>query len=77
MPVIFDMILGVLPQSNSPGNELRDYFSSTSISQKGTRNYWGIKDKTIDDLIEKIITAESYDDLTLKMRVFRSSFVKG
>ncbi len=65
----FDMILGGLPVSVSPGNELRDYFTSVSVNQKGTMNKWGIKDASVDKLVEKIITAESFEALRLNMRV--------
>lgn len=73
----FDMILGILGASNSPGNELRDYFSSASISQKGTRNQWGIQDPRIDALIEDIITSPTYDYLSMRMRVLDRLLLKG
>lgn len=73
----FDMILGVLGASNSPGNELRDYFSSASISQKGTRNQWGVKDPRIDALVEDIITSPNYEALTVRMKVLDRLLLKG
>lgn len=59
----FDMTIGSIPQSNSPGNEQRDFWASSNADTKGSRNYIGIKDKSIDDLIEKIIRAQSREEL--------------
>lgn len=59
----FDMTVLPIAQSNSPGNEQRDFWGSDKANIKGSRNYAGIKDKAIDDLIEKIIRAPSRDEL--------------
>ncbi len=61
----FDFDMTVLPivQSNSPGNEQRDFWGSEKADIKGARNYIGIKDKVIDELIEKIIRAPSRAEL--------------
>jgi microcin C transport system substrate-binding protein len=59
----FDMTIGVIAQSDSPGNEQRDFWSSNKADMKGSRNYIGIKDKVIDDLVEKIIRAKSREEL--------------
>ncbi len=59
----YDMIIGSIPQSDSPGNEQRDFWGSDKVDIKGSRNYIGIKDKSIDDLIEKIIRAKNREDL--------------
>ncbi len=58
----FDMIVGVIGQSPFPGNEQRFYFSSSSAKEKGSRNYAGISNKAIDNLIEKIIMAKTYEE---------------
>ncbi|PZQ47386.1 MAG: hypothetical protein DI551_03575 [Micavibrio aeruginosavorus] len=59
----FDMTVGSIPQSDSPGNEQRDFWSSANADITGGRNYVGVKDKTVDDLIEKIIRAKSREEL--------------
>ena len=59
----FDMTIGTIPQSDSPGNEQRDFWGSAKADMKGSRNYIGIKDPVIDDLIEKIIRAPNRDEL--------------
>ena len=39
-------------QSDSPGNEQRDYWSSAAAEAPGSRNLAGIEDPVIDELIE-------------------------
>ncbi len=65
----YDMIIGGMGQSASPGNEQRDYWGSDKADMNGSRNYIGIKDTVIDKLIEGIIHAESRADLVTKTRV--------
>lgn len=64
----FDMIMGGIPQSNSPGTELRDYFGTSSVNQKGSRNFAGINSKEIDALIEDVIDADTYEELKIGLR---------
>lgn len=51
----FDMTTVVLPQSDSPGNEQRDYWSSKAADSPGSRNYSGIKDPVVDALVDRVI----------------------
>jgi len=53
----------VTRQSLSPGNEQREYWSSNAAETKGTRNYSGISDPVVDELIEKLISASSREEL--------------
>ncbi|HEX7926747.1 MAG TPA: extracellular solute-binding protein, partial [bacterium] len=55
----FDMIVGRFPQSQSPGNEQRDFWHSQSADQAASRNVIGIKSKAVDALVEAIIQAPS------------------
>jgi microcin C transport system substrate-binding protein len=59
----FDMITAALPQSDSPGNEQRDYWSSRAADAPGSRNYSGIKDPIVDALVDRVIFASDRDDL--------------
>ncbi|MCP4745263.1 MAG: ABC transporter substrate-binding protein [Desulfobacteraceae bacterium] len=59
----FDMIVGSFGQSLSPGNEQRYYWHSEAAGIPGSRNYSGIQNKAVDELVEKIITAETRQDL--------------
>jgi microcin C transport system substrate-binding protein len=64
----FDMIIGSFGQSNSPGNEQRDFWGSTQADQNGSRNTIGIKSPVIDALIERLITATDREDLIASTR---------
>lgn len=64
----FDMTISVFGQSGSPGNEQRDFWGSDKADLSGSRNYIGIKDPAVDDLIGQIIQAKSREDLVIKTR---------
>ena len=59
----FDMVVGSLPQSASPGNEQRDFWYSESADRQGARNLIGIKDPIVDQLVDKIIYATTQEEL--------------
>jgi len=59
----FDIIVASWGQSLSPGNEQRDLWGSQAADRPGSRNLVGIKNPTIDALIEKVIFAKSRDEL--------------
>ncbi|MBX9804803.1 MAG: extracellular solute-binding protein [Alphaproteobacteria bacterium] len=59
----YDMIFNLIPQSQSLGNEQRDYFGSERANVTGTRNVSGIQNPVVDKLIEKLIDASSYKSL--------------
>lgn len=61
----FDMVVNVYGQSQSPGNEQRDYWTSASADRKGSRNYAGVKSPVVDALVDKIVYARTQQDLTL------------
>lgn len=60
----FDMCVYVYGQSQSPGNEQRNFWQSDAADRKGSRNLAGIKNEAVDQLIERIIYAENREDLT-------------
>lgn len=64
----FDVIIGRAAQSNSPGNEQRDYWSSAAAKAPDSRNYIGIQDPVIDALTERLIVATSREDLVTATR---------
>ena len=53
----FDMVVTIFGQSQSPGNELRSMWHSSSADQEGSNNLIGLKNPLIDALIEKVIYA--------------------
>ena len=50
----FDILVASPGMSNSPGNELRDYWGCESGNTEGGGNTTGICDPVVEDLIEKI-----------------------
>ena len=58
----FDIITQVWAQSQSPGNEQREYWGSAAADRSGSRNTVGIKNPAIDKIIELIIFAKSRDE---------------
>lgn len=59
----FEVTGAATRQSLSPGNEQREYWSSSAADRNGTRNYSGIKNPVIDELIEKLISASDRQEL--------------
>lgn len=59
----FDVVTSILGQSDSPGNEQRDFWSSKAADSPGSRNYAGIKNPVVDALVDRIIYATDRDDL--------------
>jgi len=59
----FDMIVISYGQSQSPGNEQRNYWHSSSADKIGSANYAGIRSLAIDGLIDRIIYAETKEEL--------------
>lgn len=55
----YDMILTSLPQSLSPGLEQHGYFHSSQVDVPGSRNYAGISNPVVDDLLESLLAASS------------------
>ncbi len=64
----FDMIVSGFGQSNSPGNEQREYWHSVSADNPGSRNFIGLKDPAIDTLVEQLIAADTRQELITHTR---------
>jgi len=73
----FDMIVGLLPQSLSPGNEQNDYFSSAAADTPGSRNLAGIRDPVVDQLIELVIAAPDRAALVARTRALDRILLSG
>ncbi|WP_459205337.1 extracellular solute-binding protein [Pseudomonas sp. MLB6B] len=58
----FDMILMTLGQTLSPGLEQWQYFHSSQASIKGSKNYAGINDPVVDNLLDTLLAAQNRDD---------------
>ena len=54
----FDLTIQRFGFSATPGDSLRNYFSSQAAALKGSQNLAGIADPAIDALIDRVIAAE-------------------
>lgn len=59
----FDMIVTSYPQSRSPGNEQRISWSSTAAKTPGSRNYTGLQNPAVDEVLDKIVQAKTRKEL--------------
>ena len=73
----FDMIVSVIGQSLSPGNEQRNFWGSEVADQPGSRNLAGIKDSAIDELIEQVISAPDREGLVQRTRALDRVLLHG
>lgn len=59
----WDMIIWGVANSESPGNEQREFWGSEAATRVGARNVGGVQDPAVDALIDKIIFAKDRDEL--------------
>jgi microcin C transport system substrate-binding protein len=59
----YDIVVGNFPQSDSPGNEQRDFWGTDAADREGSMNLIGIKDPAIDRLIDRVIFAKDREEL--------------
>lgn len=64
----FDMVIGGPGQSASPGNEQRELWGTASADRPGSRNWSGIKNPVIDEIIEQLIVAPTRESLVAHTR---------
>jgi microcin C transport system substrate-binding protein len=64
----FDMVVGVWGQSLSPGNEQRNYWGSAAAAEEGSRNWAGVRDPVVDELIETLVAAADREELVTAAR---------
>lgn len=58
----YDMVLMTLAQTLSPGLEQWQYFHSSQAAIKGSKNYAGVTHPVIDQMLEKLLAAQSRDE---------------
>ena len=64
----FDVIVHGVSNSESPGNEQREYWGSETADRVGSRNQSGVKNPVVDALIEKIVFAADRAELEAASR---------
>lgn len=73
----FDMLHYVWAGTRSPGNELINYISSKAADINGSRNYPGIRDGVIDELIQNIIQSKDRTVLVANVKVLDRILMAG
>ncbi|WP_345799792.1 extracellular solute-binding protein [Marinobacter bryozoorum] len=73
----FDIVTQVIAQSDSPGNEQRDFWHSSVAGIKGSRNYAGVSDPVVDALVEQVIQAPDRDELVHRTRALDRVLLHG
>ncbi len=64
----YDIIVSTFAQSDSPGNEQRDFWGSEAADREGSMNLIGIKNPAIDKLVDHIIFAKNREELVAATR---------
>ena len=65
----YDMIVINYGSIISPGNEQKNYWSSATADQPGSPNYMGVKNPVLDEIIDKLISAKSREELVTYTKV--------
>jgi microcin C transport system substrate-binding protein len=73
----FDMTIERFSMSATPGDGMRPFFTSQAARTKGSYNLAGIASPAIDALVERILGANSRDELTIACRAFDRVFRAG
>ncbi|MGI9282993.1 MAG: extracellular solute-binding protein [Endozoicomonas sp.] len=64
----YDMVLRSFHQPDIPGNEQREYWSSSTVDEQGTQNLAGVNHLAVDAMINHIISADSKEQLQTATR---------
>lgn len=62
----YDMTVELFGQSQSPGNEQRDFWGSAAAKQDGSRNTLGLADPVVDALVELVVNAPDRQELVTR-----------
>lgn len=64
----FDIVVGGWGQSESPGNEQREFWTTEAAARPGSRNTAGIRNPAIDALVDAVIAAPDRQSLVTATR---------
>ena len=73
----FDLMVYWWQQTNSPGNEQRGFWGSEAAKSPGGRNFAGISDPVVDELIESLIVAPDRQSLITRTRALDRVLLHG
>ncbi|RBI65954.1 ABC transporter substrate-binding protein [Vreelandella sulfidaeris] len=64
----YDIVISHFPQSNNPGNEQRDFWTSAAAEAPQSRNRMSLAHPAVDALVEEIISAGDREELDTATR---------
>lgn len=64
----YDMIINAWALSLSPGTEQTLYWGSAGVEEPGTRNYMGVASRAVDALIDRLVNAETEEEMVTTVR---------
>lgn len=73
----FDMVSIRFPDSQSPGNELRDRFDSEAAAMPGSDNLIGLKSPAVDKLVDAVLHAHTRPELVTAARALDRVLMHG
>ncbi|MCL7944553.1 extracellular solute-binding protein [Marinobacter sp. ATCH36] len=73
----YDITVQGIGQSDSPGNEQREYWHSSNVDVKGSRNYMGVDSPVVDELVNMVIQAPSREELVHRVRALDRVLLHG
>ncbi|WP_420391105.1 extracellular solute-binding protein [Marinobacter sp.] len=73
----YDMTVQGIGQSDSPGNEQREYWHSSNVDVKGSRNYMGVNSPVVDELVNLVIQAPTREELVQRTRALDRVLLHG
>lgn len=73
----FDMVSIRFPDSQSPGNELRDRFTAEAATTPGSDNLFGVKSPAIDKLVDHVLHAHTREELVTAGRALDRVLMHG
>jgi len=59
----YDMIYATVRQSDHPGNEQRNYWTSRAARTQGSQNWAGVSSPAVDALVNRIIASADHEEL--------------
>lgn len=73
----YDMTITSFGESDSPGNEQRDYWTCAAAKEQGSSNIMGICDPVVDALVNDVVGAPDYEHLKLAARALDRVLLAG
>jgi microcin C transport system substrate-binding protein len=73
----YDMTVLGIGESLSPGNEQREFWSSKAAAEPGGRNFLGVRDPVVDELVELVIASPDRPALIARTRALDRVLLAG